>query len=85
MSDTILNLQDAPSDPIERLIWLGGVKEQVTKELDQAYTEAYFWSRFTGRLQQALDLHIHSRKKVMAYTRHGNEIAGRMVRWGDGR
>lgn len=83
MTDPILNLKSAPDDPVERLVWLGGVQEQVDRELDAAFTEAYFWSRFTGRLETAIDLGIHSRKRIMAYTRHGNEAAGRMIRWGD--
>lgn len=85
MSEPILNLPDMPDDPIERLVYLSGVKEQVAKELDDLYTEAYFWCRFTGRLAPALALRYHSRKKVMAYTRAGNESIGRTVRWGDGR
>lgn len=85
MTDSILNLSGAPSDPIERLIWLGGVKEQVESEMDDQWEQAYFWARFTNRLDAALDLHLHSRKRVMAYTRAGNEHAGRMIRWGDSR
>ncbi|HVQ18899.1 MAG TPA: hypothetical protein VMT27_07675 [Actinomycetes bacterium] len=84
MSESILNLKDAPDDPIERLIWLGGVKEQVEAEMDRHWTEAYFWSRFTGRLDTALGLGLHGRKRVMAYTRAGNESRGRTVKWGDG-
>lgn len=85
MSEQILNLESAPDDPIERLVWLGGVKEAVEREMDEQWVQAYFWARFTGRLDAALDLGLHSRKRVMAYTRRGNEHAGRMVRWGDGR
>lgn len=80
----ILNLEGAPDDPIERLVWLNGVLTQVRTELDEQWTQAYFWARFTGRLDAALALHFHSRKRVMAYTRAGNEHAGRMIRWGDG-
>jgi hypothetical protein len=84
MSDRILDLSTAPDDPIERLIWLSGVKEQVDREMDAQWTEAYFWSRFTGRLDTALALNLHGRKRVMAYTRAGNEHRGRTVKWGDG-
>jgi len=85
MTDTILNLQGAPEDPIERLVWLGGVDDAVKSELDDAFMEAYFWARFTGRLDAALALGLHSRKRVMAYTRAENEQRARMIRWGDGR
>ena len=84
MSDQILNLSNAPDDPIERLVWLGGVKKAVDDEMDELWTEAYFWSRFTGRLDAAFALRLHGRKRVMAYTRAGNEHRGRTVKWGDG-
>lgn len=80
----ILNFNRAPDDPIERLVWLGGVMDQVHRELDEQYRIAYFWARFTGRLDAALDLGLHSRKKVMAFTRAENENRARMIRWGDG-
>lgn len=85
MIGPLLNFASAPDDPIERLIWLGGVDDQVKTELEREFQEAYFWARFTGRLDAALDLHLHSRKKVMAYTRAENEFRARMIRWGDGR
>jgi hypothetical protein len=85
MSDLKLDFTGAPEDAIERLIWLSGVKEAVNEQLDEAYQEAYFWARFTGRLDAALQLGIHSRKRIMAFTRARNERAGRMIRWGDGR
>lgn len=85
MTKHILDLSDAPDDPIERLIWLGGVLEQVHKELDPQWRQAYFWARFTGRLDDALRLGLHSRKKIMGYTRAENESRGRLIRWGDGR
>lgn len=85
MTGQILNLRGAPTDPIERLIWLGGVMEQVRTELDDAFGEAYFWARFTGRMNSALALGLHSRKRVLAYTRAMNNQRGRQIRWGDGR
>lgn len=85
MQKQLLDLTGAPNDPIERIIWLDGVMEQVRDELDDAFSEAYFWARFTGRLDAALDLKIHSRKRVMAYTRRMNNQKGRQIRWGDGR
>lgn len=85
MADKILNLKGAPDDPIERLVWLGGVKDAVNDEMDYQWQEAYFWARFTGRLDAALALGLHSRKRIMAYTRAENEHRARMVRWNDGR
>lgn len=85
MTKQILDLSDAPTDPIERLVWLGGVLEQVSAELEPHWREAYFWARFTGRLDAALGLRLHSQKRVMAYTRAHNERSGRLVRWGDRR
>lgn len=82
---TILNLDGLPDDAIERLLWLSGVAEQVKTELDQAWRDAYFDARFTGRLDQAEGLALHSHKRVMAFTRAENEARGRMIRWGDGR
>jgi hypothetical protein len=38
---TILNLDAAPADPIERIMWLSGVMEQAKAELDAAFAEAY--------------------------------------------
>jgi hypothetical protein len=85
MTNPILNLEAAPSDPIERLVWLSGVKDQVAKEMDAQWSDAYFWARFTGRLDAAVRLRLHGRKRIMAYTRAANESKGRTVRWGDGR
>lgn len=81
----ILDTTDLPDDPIEQLLWLSGVQEQVNRELDLLWQSAYFEARFSGRLDAALALNLHSRKKVMAFTRAGNESRGRMIRWGDGR
>lgn len=73
-----------PNDPIKRLLWLSGVREQVENELNALYATAYFEARQTGRLDTALSLGIHSRKRVMAFTRHENNRTGRQWRWGDG-
>lgn len=81
----LLDVSAAPSDPIERLVWLSGVKDQVAKEMDEQWSDAYFWARFTGRLDAALSLGLHGRKRIMAYTRAANEHRGRTVRWNDGR
>jgi len=83
MSIPILNTKDAPTDAIERLIWLGGVMKQVHDELDPMWQQAYFDARFTGRLDQADSLGLHSHKRIMQYTRAENEKRGRQIRWGD--
>lgn len=82
----MLDLSGAPTEPIERLLWLSGVREQVTDELDREYGKAYFNARLQGPdvFDTALDLHLHSRKRIMAYTRSENERRGRPLRWGDG-
>lgn len=83
--DTLLDLSGAPAEPIERLMWLSGVMDKAKAELDREFASTYFQARFQGQLDAALSLGLHSRKKVLAYTRKANEAAGRMVRWGDGR
>jgi hypothetical protein len=80
----ILNLSEAPKDPIERLLYLSGVNEQVRKELDAAFAEAYFEARLQRRLDAAVAAGPYARKRVLAYTRHENQKRGRSVRWGDG-
>lgn len=80
----ILNLDEAPKDPIERVLWLSGVNEQVRKELDDAFAEAYFEARLQRRLDSALAAGPYAKKRVLAYTRHENQRRGRTVRWGDG-
>jgi hypothetical protein len=80
----ILNLDNMPRDSIKRLMWLSGVKEKATDELDQALAEAYYQARLERRLDTALALGLHSRKRVLAWTRRENERRGRTVRWADG-
>lgn len=79
----ILNLTAAPKDPIERLMWLTGVKEQARKELDAALAEAYFEARLRHQLPAALAAGPYAKKRVLAMTRGENERRGRVVRWGD--
>lgn len=81
----ILNLDEAPSDPIERLLWLGGVMKAVRRELDTAFRLAYYEARLQGVFPQALALGLHSRKRAVAWTRNENEARGRTVsHWRDG-
>jgi hypothetical protein len=81
----ILDLRAAPTDAIERLLWLGGVLDAVHDEMEPEWQDAYFEARLQGRLDQAEALGLHSHKRVMAYTRAGNERRGRLIRWGDKR
>lgn len=81
----IIDLSQAPTDPIQRIVWLGGVQAAVKKEVDTAFQEAYFDARIKGMLGEAISLAIHSRKRIMAWTRHANEARGRVIRhWNDG-
>lgn len=80
----ILNLDDAPHDPIERLLWLSGVKEAAERELDAAYQRAYYECRLSGRFPAALSLGLHSKKRALRWTRRENNRSQRIVRWGDG-
>ena len=80
-----VDLSEAPHDPIERLVWLSGVKEVLDREIQYAWQKAYFEARQTGRLDAALQLAYHSHKRIMAFTRAENERRGRQWRWGDGR
>lgn len=81
----ILNLDDAPDDAIQRLAWLSGVREAALRELDQAYAEAYFDARLTGRFDAALSLGLHGKKRALAMTRAVNNARRRLIRWNDGR
>jgi len=81
---TLLNLKQAPKDPIKRIIWLSGVQAQVREELERELAVAYFDVRLHGQLDEVLGLGYHSRKRVLAWTRAENERRGRVVRWGDG-
>jgi len=80
----LCDFSDAPYDSIERLMWLSGVRDEVVKELAAEWQRTYFRARQEGRLSAALSLGLHSRKRVLAYTRAQNEATGRQWRWGDG-
>ena len=84
MSEPILNLDQAPDDNIERLLWLSGVARRVRAELDAEFQRVYFETRVEQRIDTAIDLRLHSEKKIIAWTRHENEARGRIVKWGDG-
>lgn len=80
----LLNLDDAPEDPIRRLAWLSGVREQALAELEVELAEAYFSARLEGRLPAAIQAGPYSMKQALRLTRNENNKQGRMVRWGDG-
>jgi hypothetical protein len=84
MTGPLLNLDEAPEDAIERLLWLSGVKAKVDAELEAEFADAYFNARLERRFEPALGLGLHGKKKALALSRAGNERRGRMVRWGDG-
>jgi hypothetical protein len=80
-----IDFSGAPSDPVERLVWLSGAREVLDAELSNAWQVAYFEARMSGRIDQALALKLHARKRVLAFTRAENERRGRVIRaWGDG-
>lgn len=83
-SHLLLNLDAAPRDPIERLLWLTGVKERAAEELDDALGRAYFEARLERRLDSAIAAGPYAKKRVLALTRRENARRGRPVRWGDG-
>lgn len=84
MATPILDLTQAPSTPLERILWLSGVMDEVKTELSAEYQAAYFEARSQGMLKAAVDLGIHSRKSILAMTRHENQARGVVIRrWED--
>ena len=79
-----IDLEDMPKDPIERLVWLSGAQEAFDELISPLWQRAYYEARMTGRLDTAIQMHHHPKKKVVAYTRAENEANGRAIRWGDG-
>ena len=80
---SILNLGKAPRDPVALVVYLDGVQEQVQRELDHAYEEAYFRARLERRFDSAVAVGRASRKRALAWTRRANERRGRAIRWND--
>lgn len=80
----ILNLGEAPHDPLERLLYLSGVREAALRELDEAYQRAYYEARLSGRFDAALSLGLHSKKRALRWTRRENNANMRLIRWNDG-
>lgn len=82
-SPMTVNFDAAPTDPVERLLWLSGAREAFEAQLNAEWQRSYFDCRRTGRLDTAMSLGLHSRKRIMAFTRHENELRGRMIKWND--
>lgn len=80
----VIDFSEAPHDPIERLVWLGGAKEAFDTQITAMWQATYYEARLTGRFASALDLKLHSRKRALAFTRAENERRGRALHWGDG-
>jgi len=82
--ELVIDFSQAPDDPIERLVWLSGARDAFDAQVETMWQTAYFEARLTGRIETALGLHIHSRKRALAFTRAENERRGRPTHWGDG-
>ena len=80
----ILNLSDAPADPVRRSMWLTGVLQAVEEELDEQYRVLYFDARLGGILPEVVAAGPHSMRQALAYARAENNARRRMVRWSDG-
>lgn len=81
----LIDFSSAPTDPIERLVWLGGIDRALRAEVESEWQRSYFEARLEGRFDAALGLNLHSKKRALAWTRRENESCGRVVaRWRDG-
>lgn len=80
----MFTVESPPHDALERLAWLTEKRREFDGWLEGEYQLAYFEARLTGRLEDALALALHGRKRVLAWTRRENSLRGRMVRWSDG-
>lgn len=80
-----IDFSAAPEDPIARLAWLSGMDKALRAELEAEWAEAYFNARLQGMFDEAVALRLHSKKRILAWTRRVNDARGRaIVRWGDG-
>lgn len=81
----LIDMSEAPENPVERLVWLDGIDQVLRREVNRAWQEAYFRARLEGVFDRALDLHLHTPRRAVAWTRHENEARGRVItRWNDG-
>lgn len=80
----LLDLSTAPEDPLERLIWMSGVREKVEAELEAACAHAAFEVRLRDGLEALLATGLFSRTRILRWCRAENRRRGNTVRWGDG-
>lgn len=80
----ILDFSQAPESPLARLMWLSGAMEEAKAEVNAEYQRTYFAARTQGMLADAVGLGLHSRKTILAMTRHENQSLGVPIRrWDD--
>ena len=77
----ILDLSDAPGEPVKRILWLSELDQLVRDELDSAYRKAYFKARQQDSFEAAVEVGPFPRTKALRLTRQENEAQGRQVRW----
>lgn len=82
--DTILDLQAAPTDPIERLVWLTGVEAKVATELEAERMRLAYEVRLERGFGALLDLGLYSKTRLLRWCRAENRRRGTSMRWGDG-
>lgn len=80
----LLNLSEAPKDPVRRAAWLSGVMKQARTEMENALAATYYEARLQGIFPQAVEAGPYARNRALALTRRVNRERGRMVRWNDG-
>lgn len=81
---SILDLSEAPEDPLDRLIWLSGVERAVAHELEDERMRLTFEVRLQSRFEALIGLGLYSKNRLLAWCRAENNRRGRPVRWSDG-
>lgn len=81
--ESILDLHDAPEDPLERLVWLTGVEKRVAAELEAERQRVTFEIRLAGGLENLIGLGLYSRTRILKWARAENRRRGMSVRWND--
>lgn len=79
-----IKLGRAPSDSADRLIWLSEQEQEVKRQFEDLYADTYSTLRMEGRLDWAISVGLHGRKRILTWTRRWNRKRGRMMKWGDG-
>jgi hypothetical protein len=78
---TLLDLTEAPREPVHRVLWLSELSNLLAEELHLAYRKAYFEARQQGTFEVAVEVGPFSRTVALAMTREHNEATGRQLRW----